>query len=495
MESVVLPKEISIENIFSNKVNLSASNYKQIAIKNKNIIKLSELLNKEAPYKKGIETGSSLYLNNLASSVSYIRNSCLDNINIITQTHKAIYLNDKKLSDIENFTLNNGDILLSIDANIGDVSLFITNNNQKYIFSSGLVKLNVNDDINNYYLLALLKDEYFRKQLDVRTPKGSTIRHSGNRFLDCLIPIPKDNEVWVVNIIENLVKNLSFSEIQAIKNQIEIYNLFDELLIFENMNEQNTSVSHLLRSSRLDAGIYSKEVQFFFARIENYSNGFSNLKELGYKTRRGPSLQKRDIGRSVITREYIPNYPILIYPSDISDFGFLERTASIGTSGKIWFLQKDDILFSAEGNIGKTFAVCDSSLKFTTNIHGIIITPISDNHSIQNTILITTFLNYMKYKGIIDKISVGGQGGSLAVQYWDIIKFPNIDENSLSKISKLYFSEETVNPFEFNLKKIKNLGIYEISNLRVLCNSLLETILTDLKNDELKNEGYYLNLL
>ena len=35
-------------------------------------------------------------------------------------------------------------------------------------------------------------------------------------------------------------------------------------------------------------------------------------------------------------------------------------------------LQKDDILFSAEGNIGKTFAICDNSLKFTTNIHGII---------------------------------------------------------------------------------------------------------------------------
>ena len=71
----------------------------------------------------------------------------------------------------------------------------------------------------------------------------------------------------------------------------------------------------------------------------------------------------------------------------------------------------------------------------------------------QNTILITTFLNYMKHKGIMDKISVGGQGGSFAVQYWDIIKFPNISNDSLSEISKLYYSGQSINPFEFDSEK------------------------------------------
>lgn len=495
MENILLPKDISISQILSNKKNLSANNYKKIAIKNINVVKLAELLNKDNPYQKGIETGSSLYLSNLKSSVNYIRNSCLDNINYITQNNKSLYLNDKKLVDIEKFMLSEQDILLSVDANIGDVSLFLSDNQNDYIFSSGLMRLNISYDINKYYLFAFLKDEYFRKQLDAMTPKGSTIRHSGNRFLECLIPIPKDNETWVIECIENLIKNLVFSEFQAIHNQREIYTIFDNILDTVNISSRNPNVSDLFDKYRLDAGIYSTDVQEFFDKISKFPTGSLNLNELGYITKRGPNLAKRDIGRSIKTSTYAPNYAMLVYPSDISEFGLVNKSTFLGTKGKIWYLQKDDILFSAEGNVGKTFAICDNSWKFTTNFHGIIITPTTNEHSMQNTILITTFLNYMKHKGIMDKISVGGQGGSLAVQYWDIIKFPNISNDSLSEISKLYYSGQSINPFEFDSEKIKHLGIYEISNLRVLCKSLLDTILSDIKNDTLKDKGYYLSIL
>ena len=57
MENILLPKDISISQILSNKKNLSANNYKKIAIKNINVVKLAELLNKDNPYQKGIETG------------------------------------------------------------------------------------------------------------------------------------------------------------------------------------------------------------------------------------------------------------------------------------------------------------------------------------------------------------------------------------------------------------------------------------------------------
>ena len=139
MENILLPKDISISQILSNKKNLSANNYKKIAIKNINVVKLAELLNKDNPYQKGIETGSSLYLSNLKSSVNYIRNSCLDNINYITQNNKSLYLNDKKLVDIEKFMLSEQDILLSVDANIGDVSLFLSDNQNDYIDRKSVV--------------------------------------------------------------------------------------------------------------------------------------------------------------------------------------------------------------------------------------------------------------------------------------------------------------------------------------------------------------------
>ncbi len=135
-----------------------------------------------------------------------------------------------KLVDSEKFTLSEQDILLSVDANIGDASLFLSENQNKYIFSSGLVRLNIGHGFNKYYLFAFLRDEYFRKQLDAMTPKGSTIRHSGNRFLECLIPLPNNNETWVIKLIENLVKNLTYSEIQAKNNLHNIYNIYDNLL-------------------------------------------------------------------------------------------------------------------------------------------------------------------------------------------------------------------------------------------------------------------------
>ena len=47
MENILLPKDISISQILSNKKNLSANNYKKIAIKNINVVKLAELLNKD----------------------------------------------------------------------------------------------------------------------------------------------------------------------------------------------------------------------------------------------------------------------------------------------------------------------------------------------------------------------------------------------------------------------------------------------------------------
>jgi hypothetical protein len=50
-----------------------------------------------------------------------------------------------------------------------------------------------------------LKDEYFRRQLDFLTPKGATIRHAGERFLECHIPALRSREDWAYSVFESLV--------------------------------------------------------------------------------------------------------------------------------------------------------------------------------------------------------------------------------------------------------------------------------------------------
>lgn len=103
-----------------------------------------------------------------------------------------------------------------------------------------------------------------------------------------------------------------------------------------------------------------------------------------------------------------------------------------------------------------------------------------------------TFLYYMKHIGIMDKLSVGGQGGSFAIQYWDILRFPNISIDSFKLIAKLYNNAKDVDLFSFNFEDIKTLGIYQLNNLIIKGNNIIEEILSDIKNDSLKPEHLYI---
>ena len=77
-------------------------------------------------------------------------------------------------------------------------------------FSSGIIKLNFKNEKYKYYATAFMRDDYFREQLNAKTPKGATIRHSGDLFMECLIPDAPDE--WVYSVIESLVKNIAYSE-------------------------------------------------------------------------------------------------------------------------------------------------------------------------------------------------------------------------------------------------------------------------------------------
>ncbi|QPI67373.1 restriction endonuclease subunit S [Exiguobacterium sp. PBE] len=496
MSDILVPMEIKMNDILSNGFSLSPTNYKKVDVKSKNKIEILNLLDSENPFVRGIEPGSSAYLKDLKSKVKFVRNSCVDKVNNITQLQKTFFLNETVISYKSEHLLKNEDIIISTDANIGDSAFFYKEDEHEYLLSSGLVKINIKENVNKYYLLAMLKDSYFTSQLESMTPKGATIKHAGSKFLNCKITLPSEANFWVIQVIENLMKNIIFSEKHAQKLQTKIFDIFDAELDAIDVEDQSIRFSDLLSAKRIDAGFYSKEVREFFNKINNHPFGSKTLEELGYKTKRGPNLAKRDLGRSIKTEFFHPNYSLLIYPRDISDYGLIDKTVFLGAAGKVWFLEKKDILFSAEGNVGKTFSICDDSLKFTTNFHGIIITPIErENVSIENTIFISTFLSYMKKMGYTDKISVGGQGGSFAVQYWDILKFPNMRKEKIEILKDLYFSEHQIHPYEFDEEEINKLGIYETNKLRTLCNSLLKGIIEDIKSDNIQDEKYYLEQL
>lgn len=91
----------------------------------------------------------------------------------------------------------------------------------------------------------------------------------------------------------------------------------------------------------------------------------------------------------------------------------------------------------------------ESDKKTITNIHGITLNHDSDN--LNKSVFVKLFLDWYRQNGMIDAYAVGGNGGSLAIKYWDILKFPNFDINKENEIVSLYYSPLNIyNPAECN---------------------------------------------
>lgn len=243
-----------------------------------------------------------------------------------------------------------GDVLFCTDANIGDCCLFISDG-ESVGFSSGIIRLNFKNEKYKYYTSAFMRDDFFREQLNAKTPKGATIRHSGDLFMECLIP-DAPNE-WVYSVVKSLVKNIAYSEHTSEKKLRKSEQLIHDEIMIREFPYVNPSVKQLQSQARLDSGIYSNTVFQWKENIRNYKHGYSNLEQFGFELKRGPNLAKRDLGRSIQTDTYRSEYNVLIYPSDISPAGYIQKVSYLGARNPIWFLGKRDILFAAEGTVGE----------------------------------------------------------------------------------------------------------------------------------------------
>lgn len=485
MHELILPTEVRISEIIANK-SLSPNNYKKLTIKNSNRHHVAFYMDEIKPYQKGIEPGSSAYVP--MSSQVFLRNSCINNVRFSADKSKYIYLNPKYYDES---VVNNGDILFCTDANIGDCCLFISDG-ESLNFSSGIIKLNFKEEKYKYYVMAFMRDDYFREQLNAKTPKGATIRHSGDSFLECEIPdAPED---WIYTLTEALIKNIAYAEYVSNSKLKKSETLIYHELMVKEYTYDNPSIRQLQTKARLDSGVYSDTVFQWKKNIENYKNGFTTLDGFGFKTQRGPSLQVRDLGRSIQTSTYRKGYNILIYPSDISSSGYIEKVTYLGAKNPIWFLGEKYILFASEGTIGKMFIVCDDTMHFTTNIHGTMIYPKDMSKNIKYSIFLGLYLNWLRSNEVLVKLSVGANGGSFAVGYWDNILIPNVDEDFMDKLLPLYNNDVELNPAIFNLELLHDAGIYQLNSFLIRCKALLSQLCNDIKNDTLQDRDFYMHM-
>ncbi|WP_195336307.1 hypothetical protein [Paraclostridium bifermentans] len=487
MTILKIPKEISFNDIKLKK-SLSPSNYKSFEIDRNEKIELKYFLDDNNPYNKGQEPGSVAYVKK--SDVKFVRNSCINSIDTSYDRSKVTCLNPKY--EFTNM-ISHEDVLLCRDANIGDTCLFIKENEEDiYVHSSGIVKLNFKSEDYKYYCISMIKDSYFINQLDAVTPKGSTIRHSGDLFLDCKIPKLRKSEEWVYALMKSIIKNIAYTEYNCNKKLRYTEKIIDEELMTKKYKYSNPLYLNLEKEKRLDAGIYSESVFQWKNNVDNYINGSCTIQEFGFDLKRGPNLAKRDLGRSMKSETWKKNFNILVYPSDIAESGYIDKYVYLGARNKIWFLENKNILFSTEGTVGKTFIICNENMRFTTNFHGTIVYPINDDISIDNAIFLGLYLNYLKSKNILKKMSVGGNGGSFALGYWDYIKIPKFNNKLISDLAKIYNNECDLNPFIFNDKLIKESGIFQLSLFRMKCNEALKYLIEDIKNERLQDKSFYI---
>ena len=427
---------INYQDIIKNNT-LAPSQLTALVIPNKNTVPLRKLLDRDLTSKdNGQEVGSNNYISQ--SSKYFIKAKAFQENSFLP------YLTKETTKPIRpqvftDFKLKKNDILISKDSNIGE-TVILEKDLPDHTMSNALYRLPITK--NKYYLLAFLKHDFFLKQLDILVPKGSTIRHAKTLFLDCMIPLPKNNCEHTINYIELLTKSILNKEKEIrIKHKKILESIEKELLSNQNKikytNETTTDFKTLKEFNRIDAGYYCIDYRKKKFIITNYKYGSKNLKQWGYAIKRGQNLQISQIGRSIDSDELKNNFYTVIKPTNFSDFGTIEKFKYLGNSTKLSVLKNGDIVFSGEGTIGKCVLFTNLKDKCITNIHGIILHKV--NHDIQESAFVSCCLRYLKYIGIYDYISVGGQGGSLAKKYWKDINIPVFPKEKKKKIANLYY--------------------------------------------------------
>ena len=480
------PKTINYKDIVQCNFGLSSSQHKKIEVANQNCKLVKEFLARDLTRKDlGREVGSENYIEQ--SKYYFLRTKALQDHSYIPEITPETALPIKPSSFVK-MNLKKGDLIISKDGNIGEI-VILDRDYPNIILSGALYKLSINKD--KYYLLALMKHAFFREQLDFIVPKGATIRHAKTLFLDCKIPMPNHNIDDTIRFVEVLTQAIINKETLIKERHQKILTLIENEL---SANQGDSEFVYTLPTfnevqtvGRLDTGLYSQKLKKEIFIIKNYKFGSSAIDELGFSLNRGQNLQESNIGKSIYSDAYHKGFYNLILPTNFSDYGTINKVGYLGNKNKLKRLNKGEIIFGAEATF-RSIVICENTENYVTNIHGITLY----QNDLTLSIFIKCFMDYLTNKGVIDCIKVGGNGGSLAQKYWEIIPFPNFSETKQQEIAKFYHNPIDYPIEKFTLKNFltlddgynKQAGIYELDKTAKQIQLLLDKAVANIINDK-----------
>jgi len=318
MKYLRVPRQISLADVKAKDASWSAGMYRTVEIPNSHRRPVRELI---AGYDKGSDPGSIYYLDK--STHYFIRTKSLQaHSYLISSKGGAITpLNPRVFEDM---SLTDGDILLSKDSNVGECAMVDGHGWRNHTLSGGVVRLR--PSINRHYLFAFLKHDLFKTELLSMVPRGATIAHANELWLDCLIPFPAQRDADdVISYVAALTKAAVETE-AAIRVRNEEINAQIEGELIGNQTGKKfqycyPTLDELRSTLRLDTGLYCRGFRAFQHSVNNYRHGATTLSAMGVRSRRGPNLAVSIIGKSLYSENYKPGWYELIRPVNISEYG------------------------------------------------------------------------------------------------------------------------------------------------------------------------------
>lgn len=414
MELITTPEYITFADI-KTKLSMSPQNYEGFIIKNRNKKQLRLLLS--CPIRKGKEVGSQAYVKN--SKKYFTRTKALQPefmlMNI--EAESIIPLNPKFF---RNYNLKEGDILISKDSNVGEV-IYLDKDLPDNSISAGINMLGLSND--KYYILGFLKNEFFKKQLELLISKGATIKHAKDKYLECYIPFTKNKTI--VEKVSTLVKKWIEKE-KKIRDSFEYINqLLDKEVFIRNNdpieNLNGTTFEELSKIIRFDTGIYSDEYKEIVNKIIKYPRGYFTLPSNQFKS--GSTPKNRILYKGI--KKWVT-------PTIVCKYGYIVNKENIICDEQN--IKKNCILIvnrtSKEG-IGEYVGI---SFFYDFSINGIghhnqgfyrI-----DNMPDIDLKLISLILNSKNYRKICGLMSLGSKMKEMKIKNFTDIPFPKLNDNA-----------------------------------------------------------------
>lgn len=490
------PTCVSMQDVIAKGFALSSSLHNKFIVNNSRLKPVSDFLSRKLKKSDlGIEVGSLSYVDH--SPKHFIKTKSLQPESYIISLDSDS-VEDIRPQDFVKMNLRKGDLLISKDSNIGEICI-LDKDYPDHMLSGAIYRLPVKEEL-KYYLLAFIKSPVFREQLDAIVPKGATIRHAKTKFLECLIPMPKDEDTDTIRYVSNLTKAIIEKETLIRKKFDSILAIIDKELL-EHQKKKSfvyslPTLSSLQATGRIDAGIYDEDYNRLKFTIRNYAHGYKSFLQLNngkVSISRGQNLQESCIGKSVYLDNPHKGFYSLYLSRQFTNCQTVNAVSYLGNSNKLKTLKQGEIVFSCRGEMGRSFVVCEPVEKAITNIDNAQIS--FEGQDLSNTIFISCFLSYLRMKGYISKVAITGSGADSFTKYqFDLLDIPCYPAVIQKKIAALYYNKQKIDyakkctPDNFEIRDTSfnnKAGIYELDcslkKLKQLLQDALEKIADDKK--------------